>query len=296
MNIVKLSEEQLKKLSENQLLEVCQYIDKWFLTPPEVRRRKDLLEQKIIELKINSPTFNDYFLQNYKSGLAVLDIAISIKPVKDKWLCDFIIGMECGNSIERESVEKAIQLTKPIYIVLALFISTKPYQDYFMDRSIPESDTLEIVFNNSLKEIVNTRNALKTMADQKRLILIDPKQIKKLKLEYLLEQSDLVKEFNKHQPGGENPHSRIFTSAKAFSLFEHWHNEISETSKLAEYSFIYRAMIMDGFIHKNVRPTEYIDFLDKNYERTLSEIKTYDLCKGGNKRSRYSAGKRLFKL
>lgn len=91
----------------------------------------------------------------------------------------------------------------------------------------------------------------------------------------------------------DNPHPRIFTDLKHFKLFEHWHNGIKR-NQLAEYSFIYWQMVKDGLIYESVRPTEFINWLNSNYEVALAELKQYDNCKGGGKLSRYQTAKLLF--
>lgn len=90
-----------------------------------------------------------------------------------------------------------------------------------------------------------------------------------------------------------NQRSFIFTEPKHFELFEHWRGEIKK-NVLAEYSFIYWQMVKDGYIYENVRPTEFINWLNKNYEIALHELKQYDNCKGGGKISRYRTAKLLF--
>ena len=94
----------------------------------------------------------------------------------------------------------------------------------------------------------------------------------------------------------QNPHPRIFANRLAFDLFEHWNNQVSERTQLAEYSFIYWAMVKDKFIYEGVRPTEFINFLSKEYQVTaISELKQYNNCKGGGKESKYSTARLLFK-
>lgn len=92
----------------------------------------------------------------------------------------------------------------------------------------------------------------------------------------------------------ENPYPRIFPALKHFELFEYWHNAVQE-NELAEYSFIYRQMIMDGFIYEDIKPTEFINWLNNTYEIALDELKQYNNCKGGGKIPRYQTTKLLFK-
>ena len=93
----------------------------------------------------------------------------------------------------------------------------------------------------------------------------------------------------------QNPYPRIFLNRKSFELFEHWHNQVTERTQLAEYSFIYWAMVKDKIIYEDVRPTEFINFLNNEYQVALSELKQYNNCKGGGKESKYSTVKKLYK-
>ncbi|OFX58614.1 MAG: hypothetical protein A2066_10445 [Bacteroidetes bacterium GWB2_41_8] len=296
MNITTLTEEQLKKLSQHQLLELLQHVDRWLLPTPEAQIRKDSVSKQIKVLRLTSSKFNANYKTKFQQYSVIIDVATNLKPVKEKWLIDFINGIDHGFSDHQEDKKKSNTLRRPVFIVIALFISTKYYQEYFIERRIPESDSIETIMNEYIRETVNTRDVIRTLAQQKRMILFDPKQIKKLKLEYLIEQNELAKEFNNQQTDKNNPYPRIFVSGIAYKLFKHWQEQVSGNTHLAEYSFIYRAMIKDRYIFENVRSTEFIDFLNTNFEVTLSEIKTYDLCKGRNKIARYSTAKRLFQL
>ena len=90
------------------------------------------------------------------------------------------------------------------------------------------------------------------------------------------------------------PHHRIFTNPDAYRLFEHLHKQIKR-NELAEYSFIYWSMHNDGLIHKGVRPSEFIDWLNDTHEQALPELKQLNNCSGGNKSQNYSTAKLLFK-
>lgn len=97
-------------------------------------------------------------------------------------------------------------------------------------------------------------------------------------------------------PVVDNPHPRIFTSGIAFKLFEYWHNQVHEKRQLAEYSYIYWAMVKDGYIFKDIRPTEFVAFLNDNFEILLQRLKQYTEVNGGNKIPKYTAIKLSFGL
>lgn len=128
---------------------------------------------------------------------------------------------------------------------------------------------------------------------------------RKKKLDFLNELlKEIVKEPEKSKDSSgveqignveQNLYPRIFLDRKSFDLFEYWHKQVTQSTKLAEYSFIYWAMVKDGFIYEKVRPQEFIDFLNDEFEIALSEIKQYNICKGGGKVSKYSTAKLLFK-
>jgi hypothetical protein len=92
----------------------------------------------------------------------------------------------------------------------------------------------------------------------------------------------------------DNPHARIFLNGKSWQLFDHWRNDVKARTQLAEFSYIYRQMSKDGLIYENVKPTEFRDWLNKNYNTELDELKQLSNCDGGNKYSRYQTAKILF--
>lgn len=113
--------------------------------------------------------------------------------------------------------------------------------------------------------------------------------------EEILEQPQKLSISDNYKDDNEiNPYPRIFPKPKHFELFEHWHNAVIE-NELAEYSFIYRQMIMDEFIYDDIKPTEFINWLNNTYGIALDELKQYNNCKGGGKITRYQTAKLLFK-
>jgi hypothetical protein len=118
---------------------------------------------------------------------------------------------------------------------------------------------------------------------------------KKLQFFERIAKTAYLEDENTDVNSDKNAYPRIFTSSQSFKLFEYLHKQVSERTQLAEYSFIYRSMVKDGYIHENVRSTEFIDFLSKNYQVVLTEIKQYHNCNGGNKISKYTTAKLLFK-
>jgi hypothetical protein len=71
-----------------------------------------------------------------------------------------------------------------------------------------------------------------------------------------------------------NEHPEIFTSPFAWHLFKEFQSGIFEKFKLAEYSFIYRKMIYDGFIYSHIKPQSFINWLSSKEFADLEKIKT----------------------
>jgi len=91
-----------------------------------------------------------------------------------------------------------------------------------------------------------------------------------------------------------NPHPRIFTNAKGWKIFERYREQIPTRTQLVEYSFIYWAMVEDGFIYSPLRPTEFINFIEVNFGVILTELKQYENSKQGGKIPKYNAIKEVF--
>lgn len=92
-------------------------------------------------------------------------------------------------------------------------------------------------------------------------------------------------ELNKNVPADtitENPHPEIFMNLDAYIIFRKLHAIFKDSkSKLADYSFIYRKMFLDGLIHDNCKPEIFRKWI--NAEPYLAEaepsLKTYDNCR-----------------
>lgn len=79
----------------------------------------------------------------------------------------------------------------------------------------------------------------------------------------------------------ENPHPEIFINLEAYIIFRKLHFIFKDSKhKLADYSFIYRKMILDGLIHDSCKPEIFRKWI--NAEPYLAEaepaLKTYDNC------------------
>lgn len=97
-------------------------------------------------------------------------------------------------------------------------------------------------------------------------------------INYLDQAIEVDKNRKKHT---HNPYSNIFSDGVAFHIFEQLHLKFfeSESQHKANYSFIYRKMKNDNFIKKEVRNSDYINFvasLEKPVSitaiKTMSEI------------------------
>lgn len=99
---------------------------------------------------------------------------------------------------------------------------------------------------------------------------------------------------NNKTDSNNNWHPRIFKEQKHFQLFEHLHKQGTKY-ELAEYSFIYWSMYKDRFIDNGVKPTEFINWLNENYEVTLLELMQLHRVKGSNRPQKYQTAKLLFK-
>jgi hypothetical protein len=70
----------------------------------------------------------------------------------------------------------------------------------------------------------------------------------------------------------ENPHAGIFSNEYSFAFFEHLYSVFYDKNSkelFADFSMIYRRMHSDGFILEGVRPTDYIKWIQKNYDISL---------------------------
>lgn len=70
----------------------------------------------------------------------------------------------------------------------------------------------------------------------------------------------------------ENPHLRYFKEPVHWQIFNDWQQQnVVEKSKLADYSFIYWVMWEDGFIHKDIGPTGFKEWIKSTYSTKLGK-------------------------
>jgi len=89
---------------------------------------------------------------------------------------------------------------------------------------------------------------------------------------------------------GENPFPRIFVGLddKAYNIFDRLLLDFDiEEGKLYDFSFIYRMMKNDGYIHKEVGDSEIRVFLLDEFKIVINKTKTLKQCSTGNRREMY---------
>ena len=296
MNLNSPHEKRSANLTNKQLLENVDHVIKWIVPPEEVPEREKAMKEFIGSIIESSSRFRENYSRGFQENSKVLDIAIHLKPIKIDWIINFIRGIDYGLSDNASNKAKAINLKKPIFIVIALFASTKYYQQYFIERSIPESDTIEIQLNEFIKESVKTRDAVENLARQRNIVLFDRHQIKRLKLDYLIEQEEFIQDFNNKKPDEDNPHPRIFKNKKAYNLFTSLKESVRLGNEIADYCFIYWKMINDEFMH-DIKPKEFRNWLFETYSVDLgNHWKQLYRCRTDEKDRLYSSIKQLHKL
>ena len=296
MNITTLNKDQVRKLSEDQISEIIHHIDKWFSSPLEVQNREKLVDGAITLVESYSLGLNTSLDKIISEINPVLDVAIMLKPIKDEWLIDFIKGSVYARSPQHEYIALADRLKRPVFIVFALFWQTRNFQDYFIDRNIFEHETL-ITKIDSINEITNNaREVIKTLAKDNKIILVNKHQINNLKLEYLSDQKHIVNEYSNKINDTNNPHPRIFTSAKGFELFECLRENVRIGKEIADLCFIYWKLTKDGFMF-NIKPKEYKEWLFNTFGIDIIEHwKQLSNCSTDYKERFYSTTKKSFRL
>jgi hypothetical protein len=147
-----------------------------------------------------------------------------------------------------------------------------------------ELEALEkLTINNVDYKIL--KNRYREYLEKKQAVLPQQTETNPKTIETKTEQTETI----------ENPHPRIFPNGKCWQLFENWRNDVKEKTQLAEFSFIYWQMKNDGYIHENIRPTEFRNWMLKTFSINLEPLKQLTVCNGGNKYSRYQSAKLLIK-
>lgn len=89
-----------------------------------------------------------------------------------------------------------------------------------------------------------------------------------------------------------NPHPREFKNLKAYKVFERWYQERDEKTQLADMSYVYWKLREDNLLH-NIKPAEYIDWLNDEFQISLSKLKQLHLCENQKRNRLYSTIKDL---
>lgn len=95
-----------------------------------------------------------------------------------------------------------------------------------------------------------------------------------------------------------NPCQRIFVgdTDKHFEIFKRLLYEFKiEDKKLYDFSYIYRRMLLDGYIDENVGEGEIRKFLDSNFHITINKLKSFEKVNTGNRSVKYSQVLEQFK-
>lgn len=95
-----------------------------------------------------------------------------------------------------------------------------------------------------------------------------------------------------------NPHPQIFINGKAYQLFQKLFEAYKASNfKLADFSFIYRAMHKDQLILNSFKPQMFIDWINNEpYNISLVKIKTMDNCTTGSKIQNYNTIKEVLQI
>lgn len=84
----------------------------------------------------------------------------------------------------------------------------------------------------------------------------------------------------------ENPHPRIFPNYICWQLFNEWRHELNKSD---DFSFIYRVMWEDGFIHPDIGPKAFKTWIESTFATgdLGKQLKTLSTCDSKSKYTIY---------
>jgi hypothetical protein len=87
----------------------------------------------------------------------------------------------------------------------------------------------------------------------------------------------------------DNLFPRIFSDYKSFNFYEKLSNEIckKEKTKLADYSFVFRRLQLDGFVYQDISEKTFREFLSNEYQIHLDKLKTLEYSSTDSKETIY---------
>ncbi len=276
------------------------YFKKWFLDAKSERKRIEFIDNEINQMLEEFPYLKEY-LNKPAIPIGVIYLLSKLKPIDEMMLFDLVwINVEI---LFKESLmnDRIIKKLQPINKIFLDFVKTDKYIDVLIGKEITGDEILK--YGN--KTIPISKQAIKLHVSRLKAVPIIPNEIQVIQDDW----ENFVEKRNKYrimknavfsnsvlnnEDCDKNHYLRIFPNSKSWQLFDHWRNDVKARTQLAEFSFIYWQMLKDGLIDENVKPTEFRNWLYKNYNVELDDLKQLSNCNGGNKYSRYQTAKLLF--
>lgn len=193
------------------------------------------------------------------------------------------IFIDFDNKVIYTGISSTIKEIETFSNILKTHLKTQGYCDDEINSIIKsESEKMKSHIKNFTNNIQNdaTRNSynfhmLKYIRDN----------INELKEEFFKSQINDLLSLNKKSDSNifkgvsndekieKNPYPRFFTNDNAYQIFKNLLSEFGNTNEnLANYSFVFRRMIKDNYIFKDVKQLEFLDILS-THDISLDRIK-----------------------
>ncbi|MBW8334804.1 MAG: hypothetical protein K0M40_22495 [Prolixibacteraceae bacterium] len=274
---------ELKKSKANQEL---LHKAKWQLFDDQIQKRIGLINGEITFWKDQTPTCNIYLVKTYASVKPILDIWAEMKPITDKMIVDFIEGWAMSRftllplKLTTEEDDEIIKLLQPPVTVFKEFLSSTSWQEYLVNRCIPETKTIITRFNSFQEDTVNERDAILSFIRDKKAMPFNKEQVDMLKMEYLKNQNQFVDEYRKltnesgNEPGKirKKPGRKASVAKPVIDLIIGMDDKYKDIflsdlkrdikcNEPVELVFMLRALVELGYVYQGVRRELFLSFL-----------------------------------
>lgn len=182
------------------------FIEKWILSKAEIDSKLELVDSMIKNVRSTSPLYENFFED--KEIVPYIDVAkimARLKPITNKMLADFILGISNLRFANDDSnFNDVIRLMEPAAKVYMEFYETEESINWFVNKGIAENGNIKI--GNVSFQI--TKQAITLHVKKKKIRPVSVKDVEDAEVDYVKFKNDQFKEINKDNSESNNIHNR----------------------------------------------------------------------------------------
>lgn len=186
----------------------------------------------------------------------------------------------------------------PIPGLIKEHLTSQIVHEATINKELLNQDQFQLYINDEIKNAMEAMRRVYLTEMQNKNYQKDPHRKKRIEI-YLWnkERIKVLNEFLSNNSDSEkNFYPRIFKNEIGYNIFKNYQQHINERYVFVEYSFLYRILIKDDMIHENITPTEFVTWLNKQFDINIdTNLKTLDNCRTSKKMEVYNILKTQYK-